>query len=138
MKKYLKLRKHTFKNIHKFFESVTDKPVFNEGLVFSDKLFHVNSKTRVSDTRESPRGRLMPSPRAAIKLRMPHPGTDNLSKCPAVSRGGGGWAPLELIDALIYVIAFSAAILISCHAKASKFNLALARDETEPYQTENL
>ena len=39
MKKYLKLRKHTFKNIHKFFESVTDKPVFNEGLVFSDKLF---------------------------------------------------------------------------------------------------
>ena len=34
MKKYLKLRKHTFKNIHKFFESVTDKPVFNEGLVF--------------------------------------------------------------------------------------------------------
>ena len=44
MKKYLKLRKHTFKNIHKFFESVTDKPVFNEGLVFSDKLFHVNSK----------------------------------------------------------------------------------------------
>ena len=45
MKKYLKLRKHTFKNIHKFFESVTDKPVFNEGLVFSDKLFHVNSKT---------------------------------------------------------------------------------------------
>ena len=138
MKKYLKLRKHTFKNIHKFFESVTDKPVFNEGLVFSDKLFHVNSKTRVSNTRESPRGRLMPSPRATIKLRMPHPGTDNLSKCPAVARGGGGgWAPLELIDALTYVIAFSTAILISCHAKASKFNLALPRDE-KPYQTENL
>ena len=36
--KYLKLRKHTFKSIHKFFESVTDKPVFNEGLIFSDKL----------------------------------------------------------------------------------------------------
>ena len=90
MKKYLKLRKHTFKSIHKFFESVTDKPVFNEGLVFSDKLFHVNSKTRVSNTREAPQGGLMPSPRAAIKLRMPHPGTDNLSKCPAVALGGGG------------------------------------------------
>ena len=72
MKKYLKLRKHTFKNIHKFFESVTNKPVFNEGLVFSDKLFHVNSKTCVANARGSPRGRLMPSPRAAIKLRMPH------------------------------------------------------------------
>ena len=117
MKKYLKLRKHTFKNIHKFFESVTDKPVFNEGLVFSVKLFHVNSKTRVSNARGSPRGRLMPSPRAAIKLRMPHPGTDNMSKCPAVARGGGGWALLELIDALTYVIAFSTAILILCHAK---------------------
>ena len=56
MKKYLKLRKHTFKNIHKFFESVTDKPVFNEDLVFSDKLFHVNSKTRVSNARGSPPG----------------------------------------------------------------------------------
>ena len=136
MKKYLKLRKHTFKNIHKFFESVTDKPVFNEGLVLSDKLFHVNSKTRVSNTRESPQGRLMPSPRAAIKLRMPHPGTDNLSKCPAVGHLPI-WAPLELIDALTFVIAFSTAILISCHAKASKFNLALPRDE-KPYQTENL
>ena len=42
MKKYLKLRKHTFKKIHKFFKSVADKPVFNEGLVFSNKLFHVS------------------------------------------------------------------------------------------------
>ena len=70
------------------FESVTDNPVCKEGLVFFDKLFHVNSKTRVSNARGSPRGRLMPSPRAAIKLRIP--GTDNLSKCPAVAGGGGG------------------------------------------------
>ena len=94
MKKYVKLRKHTFKNIHKFFESVTDKPVFNEGLVFSDKLFHLNSKTRVSNARGSPRGRLMPSLRAAIKLRMPHLRDWQLEQMP-----GGGWAPLELIDA---------------------------------------
>ena len=41
----------------------------------------------------------MPSPRAAIKLLMPHPRDWHLSKCPVVARGGG-WAPLELIDAL--------------------------------------
>ena len=73
MKKYLKLRKHTFKNIQKFFESVTDKPVFDEGLVFSDKLFHVNFKTCVSNARGSPQGRLMPNPRVAMKLQMPPP-----------------------------------------------------------------
>ena len=102
MKKCLKLRKHTFKNIHTFFESVTDKPVFNEGLVFSDKLFHVNSKTRVSNARGSPQGRLMPSPRAATKLRMPHPRDWHLEQMPrgCPGGGGGGWAPLELIDAI--------------------------------------
>ena len=99
MKKYLKLRKHTFKNIHKFFESVTDKPVLNEGLVFSDKLFHVNSKTRVSNARGSPRGRLMPSPRAAIKLRLPHPRDCQLEKmsrgCPGKGGGGMGTAGID-------------------------------------------
>ena len=40
----------------------------------------------------------MPSPRAAIKLRMPYPRTDNVSKCPAVTGGGGGeWALLCII-----------------------------------------
>ena len=39
-------------------------------------------------------------------MLMPNPGTDNMSKCSAVARGGGegGWAPLELIDALISLI----------------------------------
>ena len=79
-----------FKNIHKFFESVTDKPVFNEGLVFSDKLFHVNSKTRVSNARGSLRGRLMARPQAAIKLRMPHPRDWQLEQMPRGCLGGWG------------------------------------------------
>jgi len=41
----------------------------------------------------------MPSPQATIKLQMPHPGTDNVSKCPTVARWRG-WALLELTDAL--------------------------------------
>ena len=57
-----------------------DKPVFDEGLILPDKLICL-SKTRVA-------------PRAATKLRMLHPGTDNVSKGPAVAApqlpGGGG------------------------------------------------
>ena len=67
--------------------SLTDKPVFDKGLVLPDKLIHL-SKSRASNARESPRATLIPSPR----------GTDNVNKCSAVAGGGGG-APLELIDA---------------------------------------
>ena len=75
MKKYLKLRKHTFiKNIDRFFQSLTDEPVFDKGLVLPDKLIHF-SKARVSNARGSPRGMLMPSPRDAIKFaNAPPPG----------------------------------------------------------------
>ena len=38
MKKYLKLKKVSFKNIDKFFISLMDKPVFDKGLVLPDKL----------------------------------------------------------------------------------------------------
>jgi len=34
-------------------------------------------------------------PRAAIKLQMPHPRTDNVSKCPAVAREGMGKAGID-------------------------------------------
>ena len=55
----------------------------------------VLSKTRVSNGR----GTQMSSPRAAIKLRMPHPRDWQREQMP---RGcpGGGWALLELTDAL--------------------------------------
>ena len=48
MKKYPKLRKHTFKNIDNFFKSMTDKPVFHKRFVLPDEFFHL-SKTRVSN-----------------------------------------------------------------------------------------
>ena len=53
MKKYVKLRKHTFKNIDKFLQSLMDKPVFHKGLILPDNLICL-SKTRVSNTRGSP------------------------------------------------------------------------------------
>ena len=46
----------------------------------------------------------MPGPRAVQNLQMPQPGTDKAGKCPAVARGGGGWAQVELTDALSNVI----------------------------------
>ena len=59
------------------------------------------SKTRVSNALGSPRGSLMPSPRAAIKFaKAPPPGWQREQMprgCPG--RGGWGWAPLELTDA---------------------------------------
>ena len=76
-----------------------DKPVYDKGLVLPDKLICL-SKTHVSNAWGLPRGMLMPSPRGHYKIVNAQP--PGLSKCPAVARGGGeGWAPLELIDALI-------------------------------------
>ena len=40
MKNYLKLRKHTLKNMYKFLQSLTDKPLFDKRLVFPDELIH--------------------------------------------------------------------------------------------------
>ena len=82
MKKYLKLRKHTFKNIHKFVYSLTDKPIFNNSSM-------ALSKTRVSNARGSPRGTQMSSPRAAIKLRMPHRRDLQREPMPRGCPGGG-------------------------------------------------
>ena len=47
----------------------------------------------------------LPSSWAVQNLQMPHPGTDKTGKCPAVAQGGGGegrggWAQVELTDAL--------------------------------------
>ena len=39
-------------------------------------------------------------PRAA-QSKCPTPGTDKVGKYPAVARGGGGWAQMELTDALL-------------------------------------
>ena len=42
-----------------------------------------------------------------------------------------------MLFCLAHITAFSAAILISCHAKALIFYLAFSQDE-KPYQTKNL
>ena len=76
-----------------------DMPVFGEGPVLPNICL---SKTCVSNARELPRGMLMHSPRGRDKITNAEcttPGTDNVSH--KVARGGG-WVPLELIDALIY------------------------------------
>ena len=72
MKKYLKLRKHTSKNIDKFFWFLMDKPVFDKGLVLPDKLICL-SKTRVSNAWGLPRGMLMPSPQGRDKIANAQP-----------------------------------------------------------------
>ena len=48
------------------------------------------SKTRVSNARGSPRGTQMPSPRAALKLRIPHPRDWQLEQMPRGCPGGDG------------------------------------------------
>ena len=57
---------------------------------------------------QKPGGRQMPDPRAVPNLLMPHPrdwqGTQMSRSCP----GGGGWAQLELTDALQRVLNRSA------------------------------
>ena len=83
--------KHTFKNINKFLQSFTNKPLCDELLVFGNKTLHVCIPSRKPRACQKP----------ALNLPMPNSGIDNAGKCPAVARGGGGgeWAQLQLTDA---------------------------------------
>ena len=53
---------------------------------------------------------LMPGPRAVQDLQMPHPRDWQGGQMPRSCPGGGGWAQVELTDALIwkldYVVLF--------------------------------
>ena len=97
MRKCLKSRKHTFKNLHNLVQSLTDKPINDKLLVFSDKIVFVwisSQKPRVCQkARGEPLGRLMPDPRDWQCVQMPR-------SCPGGGGGGGGWTQLELTDAL--------------------------------------
>ena len=89
MKKNLKSRKHTFKKIDKFFQSLMDKPVFDKVLVLPDKLICL-SKTCVSYARGSPRGMLMSSPRSRDKIAdVPPPGLTTWANAPRLPGGDG-------------------------------------------------
>ena len=91
MRKCLKSRKHTFKNLHNLVQSLTDKPINDKLLVFSDKIVFVWISSQKPSVCQkpggSPCGRLMPDPRDWQCVQMPR-------SCP------GGWAQLELSDAL--------------------------------------
>ena len=54
----------------------------------------------MSKARDWPGGWQMPGPRAVQHLQMPHPGTDKRANAPQLPGGGGGWAQVELTDAL--------------------------------------
>ena len=71
-----------------------DKPVFDKGLVLPDKKLICLSKTRVAP------GYANAQPRGRDKIaNAPPPGLATWAN--ALRLPGGGWAPLELIDALL-------------------------------------
>ena len=84
MKKYLKLRKHNFKNIEIFLVPHGTSQSLTKASSFPINLSVVRKRVC-----QMPGGMLMPSPR----------GRDKIAR--------GGWAPLELTDALVYVIAWA-------------------------------
>ena len=89
MKKYLKLRKHTFKNIEIFLVPDGTNQSLTKASSFPINLSVVR-KRECQMLGGRPRGMLMPSPGAAIKLRMPTPGTDNEANAPRLPGGAGG------------------------------------------------
>ena len=123
-RKYLKLRKHTFKNIEKFFQSLMDKPVFDKSLFLPDKLICL-SKTCVSNAPGSPWGMLMP----AITLRMPHPRDWQREQMPRGCPGKGGGMGTAGIDwCIILTVSTNAfhSTNLSCCLSYGKKNLSYA------------
>ena len=85
-------RKHTFKNVHNFFESLTDKPISDKLLVFPDKVVHVWISCQ--------KLRGVKSPGVALGLANARPpGLTMHVNAPQLPGGGGVWAQLELTDA---------------------------------------
>ena len=85
-------RKHTFENVHNFVQSLTDKPIGDKLLIFPDKVVHVWI------SRQKPRG--IKSPGVALGLANARPPELTMSVNAPQLPGGGGWAQLELTDAL--------------------------------------
>ena len=92
----MKSRKHTFKNLLNFVQSLTDKPIGDKLLIFPDKVVHVWISS------QKPRG--VKSPGVALGLANARPpGLKMCANAPQLPGGGGGgwggWAQLELTDA---------------------------------------
>ena len=83
----MKSRKHTFKNLHNFVQSLTDKPIGYKLLIFPDKVVHVWNSS------QKPRG--VKSPRVALGLantRPPGPKMRaNAPQLPGGGRDGRSW-----------------------------------------------
>ena len=78
----MKSRKHTFKSLHNFVQSLTDKPIGDNLLIFSDKVVYVWISS------QKPRG--VKSPGVALGLANARP--PGLTMCANVPQlpGGGG------------------------------------------------
>ena len=86
MRKSIKSRKQTFKTLHNFVRSLTDKPIGDKQtklLVFSDKILHVWISSEKPRVCQKPRG----SPGVGY---CPTLGTDIARKCPADAPGVSG------------------------------------------------
>ena len=107
-----------------------------KGFILPDKLIHL-SKTRVSNARGAPRGTLMPSPRAAIKLRMPHPRDWQREQMPRGCPGGGGGVGTAGID---WCITLSNAVLLRVYySHFPPFSKAtLSHEHWQAWLTESL
>ena len=88
----MKSRKHTFKNLHNFVQSLMDKPIGDKLLIFPDKVVHIWISSR------KPRG--VKSSGVALGLANARPpGLTMCTNAPQLPGGRGGWAQRELTDA---------------------------------------
>ena len=79
----MKSRKHTFKNLHNFVQSLTDKPIGDKLLIFCDKVVHVWISSR------KPRG--VKSLGVALGLANARPlGLTMCANAPQLPGGGRG------------------------------------------------
>ena len=92
-------REHAVTTLYNLFLSLTNEPIcFSSSKTFCVVIFWSETAC-VSKARDWPGGWQMLGPRAVQHLQMPHP--RDWQGGPAVAReGGGGWAQVELTDAL--------------------------------------
>ena len=86
----MKSRKPTFKNLHNFVQSLTDKPIGDKLLIFPNKVVYVWISS------QKPRGVKIPGVALGLVNARP-PGLTMCANAPQLP--GGGWAQLELTDA---------------------------------------
>ena len=84
----MKSRKHTFKNLHNFVQSLTDKPIVDNLLIFPDKVVYVWISS------QEPRGVKSPGVALALANARP-PGLTMCANAPQLPGGGMGAAGID-------------------------------------------